>query len=124
MEVKLKVRNSVDQNTMVEFIILIDFYFPIELISNIPIIPTFSYVTKIAFEACLQLSAIRVAVETADEILGGKVKAAHTWLQKFEYLSQFLNETNNIESSQIIQVLIASMRPLKVAQPSSKMMLK
>lgn len=93
------------------FVISLD---SIELISDIPIIPTFSYVTKIAFEACLQLSAIKTAVEAADEIMGGKVKAAHTWLQKFECLSQFLNEPNNIENSQIIQVLIASMRPLKV----------
>lgn len=84
------------------------------MISEIPIIPTFSYITKTAFEACLQLEAIQTAVESADEMMGGKVKAAHTWLQKFEFLSQFLNEPNNIETSQIIQVLIECMQPLKV----------
>lgn len=117
MEVKLKVDAFTRRNKITcsfNFNFDFNFYFSIELISDIPIIPTFSYVTKIAFDACLQLSAIKTAVESADEIMGGKVKAAHTWLQKFEYLSQFLNEPNNIENSQIIQVLIASMRPLKV----------
>lgn len=67
-----------------------------------------------AFEACLQLSAIQTAVKSADEFMGGKVKAANTWLQKFECLSQFLNEPNDIENSQIIQVLVECMQPLKV----------
>lgn len=88
--------------------------FETEIISNIPIIPTIPYVTKIAFESCLQLSAIQTAVESVDQVMGGKVKAAYTWLQKFEILSQFLNETNDIENRQIIKVLVDCMEPLKV----------
>lgn len=90
----------------------------IELLSEIQIIPTFSYVTKMAMEACMQLSAIQCAVEIADETLGGKIKESRTWLQKFECMSQFLNEpqyaTDNIGNSQIIQVLIECLKPLKV----------
>lgn len=85
-----------------------------ELLSDIPIIPTFSYVAKIAFDACMQLSAVQCAVDAADEILGGKLKECHTWLQKFECLSQFLTDSDNIELGQIIQVLIECLQPLKV----------
>lgn len=71
-----------------------------------------------AMEACMQLSAIQSAVEIADETLGGKIKASRTWLQKFECMSQFLNKpqysSDNIGNSQIIQVLVECLQPLKV----------
>lgn len=94
---------------VVDFDMEIDFeeVLPVE----IPIIPTFSFVTKMAFEACMQLSAVRTAVDVADEILMGKIKGSHTWLQQFEYLSQFLNDSE--ENNQIIQMLIGCLQPLK-----------
>ncbi|XP_055299760.1 uncharacterized protein LOC129567157 [Sitodiplosis mosellana] len=79
---------------------------------EIPTIPTFSYVTKMAFDACMQLSAVRTAVDSADEFLVGKIKGSHTWLQQFEYLSQFLNDYNE-ENNQIIKILIECLQPLK-----------
>lgn len=69
---------------------------------------------QMAFEACMQLSAIETAVESVDDVMGGKVKAAHTWLQKYELLAQFLNDTNDIENRQIIKVLVDCVQPLKV----------
>lgn len=83
-------------------------------LADIPIIPTFSFVTKVAFEACMQLSAIETAVESADQILGNKIANTYTWLQKFECLSQFLNETEHTEHNQIIQVFVECLQPLKV----------
>ncbi|XP_031623545.1 uncharacterized protein LOC116340929 [Contarinia nasturtii] len=80
---------------------------------KIPIIPTFSYVTNMVFEAIYgQFSAVRNAV---DELLLGNVKKFHNWMQKFEYLSQFLiNSSNNdSENKQIIQAFIECIRPLK-----------
>lgn len=67
-----------------------------------------------AFDACMELTAVQSAIESADEILGGKVKASHTWLQKFDCLTQFLNDTDNIDNGQIIQVFIECLQPLKV----------
>lgn len=79
---------------------------------EIPTIPTFSFVTKMAFEACMQLAPVRTAVDSADEILLGKIKHSHTWLQQFEYLSQFINDYNGENS--IIKLLIECLQPLKV----------
>lgn len=93
---------------------VVDFDMDEILPTEIPTISTFSFVTKVAFEACIQLSAVRSAVDAADEILAGKIKRSHTWLQQFEYLSQFLNDSTNGEHYPIIQVLIECIQPLKV----------
>lgn len=84
-------------------------------ILDIPIVPTFSFITKMAVEACMQLREVRQAVDATDEILMGKISKSHTWLQQFEILSQFLNESTNTGSNHIIQVLIECLQPLKVA---------
>lgn len=92
------------------------YYFDGDLPENIPIIPTFSYVTKMAFDASTNLSVVKIAIESVDDILMGKIKASHTWLQQFETLSQFLNDSASTEYSQIIQVLIECLQPLKVSR--------
>lgn len=82
--------------------------------TNIPIIPTFSYVTRMAFEECMRLSAIQTVVNHVDTNLKGKITKSHTWLQQFEHLSQFLNDSTNDDNNQIIQVLFECLQPLKV----------
>lgn len=71
-----------------------------------------------AFDACMQLSAIQSAVEIADGALDGKIRTSRTWFQKYEYLSQFLNEqqlsSEQLANNQIIQVLVECLQPLKV----------
>lgn len=67
-----------------------------------------------AFDACVQLSAVQSAVDAVDEILGGKIERSRTWLQKFDCLSQYLNDVDNSENGQIIQVFIECLQPLKV----------
>lgn len=69
---------------------------------------------KLAFEACMEMEEVQTAVEWVDAILGDKVKTSHTWLQKFEILSQYLNEVDSTENIQIIQVVIECLQPLKV----------
>lgn len=81
---------------------------------GIPVISTFSFVAKMAFDACMQLSAVRSAIELADASLMGKIEKSHTWLQQFECLSQFISESTNAENNQVIQVLIKCFQPLKV----------
>lgn len=81
---------------------------------DIPIIPTFSYVTKMAFEECMQLSAVQTAVKF-DKTLLDKINKTFTWLQKFEHLSQYLDGSMNAENTQVIQVLVECLHPLKVS---------
>lgn len=67
-----------------------------------------------AFEECMQLSAVQTAVKF-DKTLLNKINKTFTWLQKFEHLSQYLDESMNAENTQVIQVLVECLHPLKVS---------
>lgn len=81
---------------------------------NIPVIPTLSYVAYLAFNACMQLTAVQSAIGLADESIVRKLRKSHTWLQQFDCLSQFASEFTNAKNNQVIQVLIKCFQPLKV----------
>lgn len=67
-----------------------------------------------AFEECIQLSAVQTAVK-CDKTLQNKINKSFTWLQKFEHLTQYINDGINSGNTQVIQVVVKCLAPLKVS---------
>lgn len=68
-----------------------------------------------AFEECMQLSAVQTAVKF-NKTLQNKLNKSFTWLQKFDHLTQYINDRINSGNTQVIQVVVKCLEPLKVSE--------